>query len=209
MKLVISGQKAFGREVLKRLIDDGHEILGVAVAPQGRQKDKMVGLATRYGIPVLAEADKLVSDMIPDGTDLVVTAHSHWIISDQIMSKAKYGAIGFHPSLLPLHRGVDSVRWTLKMGDRVTGGTVFQLDDKADHGPVICQRLVYPKLDWDYHDLWNAIFPVGVEMMSEVIKEIETDGGIKNAVVQDDDIATWEPSFKRPRLARNELIRLG
>ena len=34
MKIVITGQKSFGRAVMKRLIEDGHEILGVAVAPQ-------------------------------------------------------------------------------------------------------------------------------------------------------------------------------
>ena len=34
MKIVITGQKSFGRAVLKRLLEDGHDILGVAVAPQ-------------------------------------------------------------------------------------------------------------------------------------------------------------------------------
>ena len=57
MKIVITGQKSFGRAVLKRLIEDGHEILGVAVAPQQIRKDKMVGLAMRYNIPILTDAE--------------------------------------------------------------------------------------------------------------------------------------------------------
>ena len=209
MKIVITGQKSFGRAVLKRLIEDGHEILGVAVAPQQIRKDKMVGLAMRYNIPILTDAEKLTSADIPGGTELVISAHSHWIVSQQIIDKAKYGAIGFHPSLLPLHRGRDAVRWAIKMGDKVTGGSVFCLNDKADAGDIIGRRLVFIRPEWDYHDLWNELFPIGVDMLSEVVANIEANDGNVPAEKQDEKLATWEPSFERQRLRRNELIMLS
>lgn len=209
MKIVITGQKSFGRAVLKRLIEDGHEILGVAVAPQQIRKDKMVGLAMRYNIPILTDAEKLTSADIPDGTELVISAHSHWIVSQQIIDKAKYGAVGFHPSLLPLHRGRDAVRWAIKMGDKVTGGSVFYLNDKADAGDIIGRRLVFIRPEWDYHDLWNELFPIGVDMLSEVVANIEANDGNVPAEKQDEKLATWEPSFERQRLRRNELIMLS
>ena len=207
MKIVLTGQKAFGKAVLKKLIEDGHEIVGVAPAPQGVKKDKMVGIALKYGIPVLTDAGKLTSNDIPEGTDLVVAAHSHWIVSEKIIEKAKYGAIGFHPSLLPLHRGQDAVRWTVKMGDKVTGGTVFKLNDVADGGDVIKRELVFVEKDWDYHQLWNKLFPIGVNMLSEVVKSIEKNG-MPEGEKQSSEIATWEPSFHRERLHRNELVQL-
>ena len=43
MKIFICGQRSFGKAVLKRLYEDGHEITGVAPPPQKRLKDKMVG----------------------------------------------------------------------------------------------------------------------------------------------------------------------
>ena len=208
MKIVITGQRAFGRAVLKRLIEDGHEVLGVAVAPQQMRKDKMDGLAMRYNIPILTDAEKLTSADIPDGTELVISAHSHWIVSQQIIGKAKYGAIGFHPSLLPLHRGRDAVRWAIKMGDKVTGGTVFYLNDRADGGDVIERRMVFIRPEWDYHDLWNEIFPIGVDMVSDAVASIEANDGNIPAEKQDEKLATWEPSFERQRLRRNELIML-
>lgn len=207
MNIVVTGQKSFGKEVLKRLIDDGHNIVGIAPAPQGIKKDKMVGIALKYGIPILTEATKLTSKDIPDDTDLVVAAHSHWIVSEQIISKAKYGAIGFHPSLLPIHRGQDSVRWTVHMGDKVTGGTVFYLNDRADGGDVIKQELVFIDPKWNYHDLWNVIFPIGVDMISQVVNDIRQNGKL-DATPQNEQLATWEPSFERPRLHRNELMQL-
>ena len=208
MKIVITGQKSFGRAVLKRLIEDGHEILGVAVAPQQIRKDKMVGLAMRYNIPVLADAEKLTSADIPDVTELVISAHSHWIVSQQIIDKAKYGAIGFHPSLLPLHRGRDAVRWTIKMGDKVAGASVYYLNDKADGGDIIERRMVFVRPGWDYHDLWNELFPIGVDMVADAVGRIQATDGNVPTEKQDEKLATWEPSFERQRLKRNELIML-
>lgn len=208
MKIVITGQKSFGRAVLKKLVSDGHEILGVAVAPQESKKDKMVGTAMRYQIPIIAEAEKLTSNDISDETELIVAAHSHWIVSSKIIEKAKYGVIGFHPSLLPLHRGRDAVKWTIKMNDKVTGGTVFYLDDVADGGPVIDRKLLFVNEKWDYHDLWNKLFIIGVEMISDTVKEIEKTKGRLPCEEQDEKFATWEPSFERPRLIRNELMQL-
>lgn len=208
MKIVITGQKSFGRAVLKRLLEDGHEILGVAVAPQQIRKDKMVGLAMRYNIPVLTDAEKLTSADIPDGTELVISAHSHWIVSQQIIDKAKYGAIGFHPSLLPLHRGRDAVRWTIKMGDKVAGASVYYLNDKADGGDIIERRMVFVRPEWDYHDLWNELFPIGVDMVAEAVGRIQATDGNVPTEKQDEKLATWEPSFERQRLKRNELIML-
>src|SRR6202045_1354169 len=64
---------------------------------------------------------------IADGTDLIVTAHSHARISKEALAAAKLGGIGYHPSLLPRHRGIAAVEWTIREGDPIAGGTVFHL----------------------------------------------------------------------------------
>ncbi|MGN0905875.1 MAG: formyltransferase family protein [Bullifex sp.] len=207
MKLFICGQRSFGREVLKALYERGHEIVGVAPPPQDKLYDKMQVLAVKLGLPVVSDCDKLTSRDIPDDTDLVIAAHSHWYISDKIRKKAKYGAIGFHPSLLPRHRGQDAVRWTVAMNDAITGGTVFWLNETVDGGPILSQRVVFVDKAWDYHELWKHLFPIGVEMLCEAVDLIEK--GSAPRVDQNKRFATWEPSFQTVRLKRNELIQLG
>ena len=206
MKIFICGQKSFGKEVLKALYNEGHEIVGIAPPPQGQYKDKMVGFAMVKKIPIVSDCDRLTSKDIPDETELVISAHSHWIISRKIIDKCKYGGIGFHPSLLPRHRGQDAVRWTIHMGDAITGGTIYRLEDKCDGGGIILQKMLFVDKDWDYHELWNQLFPIGVEMVVEAVDLIEK--GIVNEIQQDERFATWEPSWERPRLKRNELIQL-
>ena len=208
MKIFICGQKSFGKEVLKRLYEDGHEIVGIAPPPQKRLKDKMVGFAILHNIPIISDCERLTSKDIPDGTDLIISAHSHWIISKQCIDKCKCGGIGFHPSLLPRHRGRDAIRWAVHMNDFVTGATVYNLDsDICDGGDILLQKVIFIDPEWDYHDLWYNIFPVGVDMVSEAVRLIES--GKASWQKQDNKFATYEPSWDRPRIKRNELILLG
>lgn len=194
---------------MKRLYEDGHQIVGIAPPPQEKYKDKMVGWAMLHDIPIVSDCDRLVSANIPDGTDLIVTAHSHWLVSSAILAKCRYGGIGFHPSLLPRHRGVDAVRWTVLAGDPVTGGTVYRLTDKCDGGDVLLQRIVFVGRNWDHHELWRHLFPVGVDLLSEACAIIERTRNTQVEEPQDENFATWEPSWARPRLKRNELLQLS
>lgn len=207
MKIFICGQKSFGKAVLKALHERGHEITGIAPPPQERLKDKMVGYALINNIPIVSDCEKLKSSDIPEGTELIVAAHSHWIISGQCLAKCKYGGIGFHPSLLPRHRGRDAVRWAVHMGDFVTGATVYSLNgEKCDGGDILLQESIFIDPEWDYHKLWENIFPIGVNMLIEAV-DIIGDGACKWKK-QDERFATFEPSWDRPRLLRNELIAL-
>lgn len=207
MKIFVCGQKEFGREVVKRLYEAGHEIVGVAPPPQKQYKDKVVGFAMLHNIPVISDCDKLRSSDIPEGTELIISAHSHWMISDKCLEKCKYGGIGFHPSLLPRHRGQDAVRWTIHMGDYITGGTIYRLGQKCDGGEILLQKTLWINKKWDYHELWKRLFPMGVDMVQEAVSLIGSNRC--EWVEQNEYAATWEPSWDRPRLKRNELLQLG
>lgn len=209
MKIFICGQRSFGLAVMIRLYEDGHQIVGIAPPPQEKYKDKMVGWAMLHDIPIVSDCDKLVSADVPDDTDLVVTAHSHWLVSSKIVEKCRYGGIGFHPSLLPRHRGVDAVRWTVKMGDPITGGSIYRLTEECDGGDILLRRILFVDKTWDHHQLWERLFPLGVDLISEACRLIESTGNTQPEERQDEEFATWEPSWERPRLKRNELLQLG
>ena len=207
MNIFICGQRSFGKAVLVALHERGHNIVGVAPPPQDKYYDKITGSAMKRGIPVISDCEKLVSSQIPDGTELVVAAHSHWYISQKVIEKAGFGAIGFHPSLLPRHRGQDAVRWAVAMGDAITGGTVYWLNDKVDGGDILLQTPVFIARDWNFHQLWKEIFPLGVELLCRAVDMVAK--GTAPRIPQDERFATWEPAWEARRLPRNELPRLG
>ena len=49
------------------------------------------------------------------------------------------GGIGYHPSLLPRHRGIAAVEWTILEGDPIAGGSVYHLADGWDAGAIAAQ----------------------------------------------------------------------
>ena len=206
MKIFLCGQKSFGAAVLKRLIEDGHDIVCVSPAPQDRHYDRLKVAAIRAGVPMTVDGARLTSSDIPGDTDLIVAAHSHWYITAQSVEKTKYGGIGFHPSMLPRHRGRDAVRWTIAMHDAVGGCTVYWLNDKIDGGDIIRRVPIMIPPEWDYHEYWRHLFKIGVEAISGAVKEIEN--GTAPRIPQEESCATWEPSFDVPRVPRRELIQL-
>lgn len=204
MRIYLAGQGAFGRAVLAMLVGRGHELVGVS-APlvRGDREDPLWGLASDHRLPRLVSGCLNASTM-PSGVDLLVCAHSHDFIGRATRLRARHGAIGYHPSLLPLHRGRDAVRWTIRMRDRVAGGSVYWLSDTVDGGPVAAQRHVFVRPDDDASELWRRdLFPLGVELLDQVVSDISA--GRIVAAEQDDACATWEPSVGRAPLRRPDV----
>jgi methionyl-tRNA formyltransferase len=64
------------------------------------------------------------------------------IIGPELRAVARYGCVGFHPSLLPALRGRAVIGWTILLGLRETGVTLFQISDGVDDGPIFAQKRI-------------------------------------------------------------------
>lgn len=149
----------------------------------------------------------LVADTVPEGLDLIVCAHSHAFVSEKARSRTLLGGIGYHPSLLPRHRGRDAVRWTVHMRDPVAGGSVYWLSNRVDGGPLAASEHCMVDPAWSATDLWHdELFPMGVRLLVKVLADL--DAGLIVRVPQNEACATWEPSWDRAPLGRPDLPQL-
>lgn len=204
MKVLLAGTRSFGIAVLRELhrtdTHPTHRVVGVC-APPG---DRLHEYAYFNGFPVM---DRLNHELTY-GADLIVAAHSHDFISTKTLNGFPLGGIGYHPSLLPLHRGKDAVRWTVEKGDKIAGGSVYWLTKNVDGGPIAAQDWCFVRPGWDASDLWKeALFPMGVRLIRRVLDDLE--GRRMVAIPQDESLATWEPSWDRPPLFRPDLPAIG
>ncbi len=145
LKVFISGQKYFGAAVFRMCIAlDFIEVVGVCAPATDKYVTK---LAVINNIPIIV-AGTLNGDTMPDNVDLGITAHSFDYIGKRTRYKTKLGWIGYHPSLLPRHRGRSSIEWAVRMRDAITGGTVFWLNSGIDRGDIAYQDFIHidPKL---------------------------------------------------------------
>lgn len=205
--IYLTGSGWFGQEAAQRLTDEGHTIVGVSSPAEGRRghRDLLALWAERKLVPWTAES-VLKPEAVPTGTDVILAAHSHAFVGVRTRARARY-ALGYHPSLLPLHRGRDAVKWQARLGERVVGGSIYHLTNRVDGGPLADQRHVIVPEGLTGSDLWRTyLAPLGLDMLSAVARDV--DRGDVAIRPQNDKLATWEPSFGSAPVYRPELLEL-
>jgi methionyl-tRNA formyltransferase len=194
MRITLVGSRHFGVTTLDMLRQRGANIVRVVVA---EADDRLATAARAAGIEVAVQADpKLVAPSeIAGGTDLIVTAHSHARISKEALAASKLGGIGYHPSLLPRHRGIAAVEWTIREGDPIAGGTVYHLADRMDAGAIAAQEWCFVKKGETARELWErALAPLGQELLGQVIDYAKLHKALPSKP-QDEQFATKAPKL--------------
>ncbi|MFO1323677.1 MAG: ACT domain-containing protein [Burkholderiales bacterium] len=196
MNVTLVGSRYFGASVFETLRRDGVAIVRV-VAPAA--DDRLAVAAKKDGVPVhvLANPKIVPGDAIADGTDLIVAAHTHARVSNEALARSRLGGVGYHPSLLPRHRGIAAVEWTILEGDPVAGGSVYHLADGWDAGAVAAQDWCFVARGETARDLWErALAPMGLKLLAQVVRHA-AENGVVPAFKQDDRFATRAPMLKR------------
>ncbi|MGH8851622.1 MAG: formyltransferase family protein [Casimicrobiaceae bacterium] len=195
MRITLVGSRYFGAAALARLLEEGADIARVLVPAAD---DRLAQAAAAAGREVrLLDDPKLVpADAIAEGTDLIVAAHSHARVSNEALARSRLGGIGFHPSLLPRHRGIAAVEWTIREGDPIAGGTIYHLADRMDEGAIAAQDWCFVKKGETARELWErALAPMGLALMARVIRHAAEHGTIP-ALPQDEQFATKAPMLR-------------
>jgi methionyl-tRNA formyltransferase len=202
MRVVIIGQKWLAAELLKRCLSEGHEVIAAispAIGADG-EYDRLYAAAQQQSIQTVGVRGLLNADQVPV-CDVILAAHAHIYIDNGVRAKAKHGALGYHPSLLPRHRGRDAVHWAIYMREPVTGGTAYWLDDGADTGPVLAQDWCHIRPGDTPQSLWRReLAPMGLRLFSQVLAMLDAGIDCKGRP-QDPELASWEPGVSGKRLS--------
>ena len=196
MRCTLAGSRYFGTKVFELLRADGTDIAAV-VAPAA--DDRLAVAAKEAGVPVHVLADpKIVpAEAIPAGTDLIVAAHTHARVSREALARSRLGGVGYHPSLLPRHRGIAAVEWTILEGDPIAGGTVYHLADTMDAGAIAAQDWCFVLKGETARELWErALAPMGFELLRRVVRQAREHGELP-AKPQDERFVTKAPMLKK------------
>lgn len=221
MRITIMGQAPFGAKVLETLADRGEEVIA-AWLPQGKaggKSDPLQIAAEGRGIPAYRPENYKSPETLRTfqtlNADLLIMAFVTDIIPRTLIETPRQGAICYHPSLLPRHRGGSAINWALIMGDRETGLSIFWTDAGIDTGPILLQKRVPIGTEDTTGSLYfNRLFPLGIEAMAESVALIKA--GQAPRLVQDESLATYEPlcndkvariDWERPMEEIHNLIR--
>ena len=192
MKLTLVGSRYFGAAALERLSKENVEIARVVV-PAADDRLAVAASAAGLDVAVLADPALVPAEAIAEGTDLIVAAHSHARVSSEALACSRLGGIGFHPSLLPRHRGMAAVEWTIKERDPIAGGSIYHLAERMDAGAIAAQDWCFVRKGETARELWErALAPMGLELLTRVVREASINGKLP-ATPQDEQFATRAP----------------
>jgi len=198
MRIVVIGQAAFGAKTLEALLEKEENIVAVYAPPDGPKgrvdplKETAQAKAIQVFQPKSFKDSSTFDAYQAVKPDLTILAFVTDIIPARFFETASKGAICYHPSILPRHRGASAINWAVIMGDQKTGLTIFRPDGGIDTGPILLQK----EIDIGPNDTtgslyFNHLFPMGIAAIMESVALIKE--GKAPEITQDESKATYEP----------------
>jgi methionyl-tRNA formyltransferase len=196
MRIVVIGQAAFGLDVFNALREAGEEIVGVSTPRQKSRPDPLFEAAGEAGIPVVAtpdlRKDEPFAQYLEWKPDLLVFAFVTDIVRKRVLDASTHGAIQYHPSLLPKHRGRSAMNWPIMSGSTKTGNTIFWVDEGIDTGPILSQEEFEIEPEDTMGSLYfQKLYPAGIKALADGVRQVRE--GTAPRIKQDDSQASYEP----------------
>jgi phosphoribosylglycinamide formyltransferase-1 len=141
---------------LQALLDAARDpAYGATVVAVGADRDGIEGLtrAERAGVPTFVRKvaqfetregwDRAIRDIVARfDPDLVVLAGFMKLVGEDFRKAFPGRVVNTHPALSPAFPGMHAPEEALAYGVRVTGATLFVVDEGVDTGPIVAQTVV-------------------------------------------------------------------
>ena len=200
------GTPDFAVASLRRLVEDGHEVVGVFTQPD-KPKNRGMKLtfspvkeyALSHGLTVYqptklrdGTALELVKSLAPE---LIVVVAYGCILPASVLQAPRYGCINLHVSLLPKYRGSAPVQWAVLNGDTETGVSIMQMDEGLDTGDVlVCEKMAIGPEETS-GELFDRVSAVGARVLCEAVPAMEA--GTLQPQPQQHENATLAPMLDK------------
>jgi phosphoribosylglycinamide formyltransferase-1 len=162
---------------------------GATVVAVGADRDDIEGLARaeRAGAPTFVRKvgqftsrghwDSVLTDTVAAfEPDLVVLAGFMKLVGPEFLGKFAGRVVNTHPALCPSFPGTSGPADALAYGVKVTGATLFVVDEGVDTGPIIAQTAVGVQDDDDVESLHERIKVAEREMLVDTVGRIAREG---------------------------------
>lgn len=106
---------------------------------------------------------------------VLVTAGYMRLLGWRVLDVYEGRWLNTHPSLLPSFPGMHGVRDALEYGAKVTGVSVFLVDEGIDTGPIVMQEAVKVRDDDDWASLEERILEVEHRLLPAAVRALLAD----------------------------------
>lgn len=203
LRIVFMGTPDFAVTILKKLVENNYNIVGVITAPdkpagRGRKLNESAvkKYATSQGLHILQPTNLKSESFIQELSDLeanlqIVVAFR--MLPTVVWKMPEFGTFNLHASLLPEYRGAAPINWAIMNGETKTGVTTFFIDDKIDTGEIILQKEVDIAPNEIVGELHDKLMYLGADLVVETV-DLITSNAVK--------------TYKQPELEKKSAPKL-
>lgn len=182
MKILFMGTPDIAVSMLKQILADGYDVIGVVTQPDkkaGRKQEVKMSevkqCALQNNIPVYQPV-RIKDDykgLMMLGADLIVTCAYGQFIPSELLEAPTYGSINVHASLLPKLRGGAPIHKAIIYGEKETGMSIMRMVKAMDAGAVMAQCKVRIEETDTAGSLYDKLAEAGAKLLSESIVKIK------------------------------------
>ncbi len=184
MRVVFMGTPDFSVPTLEKIIEAGHEVVGVVTQPdkaKGRGKKVLFPPVKEKALehdltvyqPRRAREPEFIEQMRTLEPDVMVVVAFGQILPKDLLDIPKYGCVNVHASLLPKYRGAAPIQWAVIRGEKVSGVTTMQMDVGLDTGDMLLKAEVPLAEDETGGSLHDKLSVLGGDLLIETLKGLE------------------------------------
>lgn len=180
LRIVFMGTPGFAVGVLKKLVAEGKNIVGVITSPDkpaGRGRKVKQSDVKAYAVsqnlkllqPSNLKEECFLNELAALKANLQIVV-AFRMLPKVVWNMPSYGTFNLHASLLPQYRGAAPINWSIINREHKTGVSTFYIDDKIDTGEIILQEEVLIKKRETVGSLHDVLMNTGSQL---VIKTVE------------------------------------
>ena len=204
MRIVFMGTPESAVPSLRRLLEDGHDVVAVWTQPDkpsGRgdkiRSPAIKEFALEHGLhveqPKKIKTDEAKVLFASYNADVAVVVAYGRILPPEYLAAPRRGCINVHFSLLPLYRGAAPANWAIVNGEKKTGVTTMFLEEELDSGPILLQRETLIGEIETAPELMQRLSEAGANLLSETLSQLD----VITPRPQHDRDATFAPLLAR------------
>lgn len=181
MKVCFIGVVEFSKKALELLIDMQVEICGVISNTNNKINSDFSNIEPLckknnidfYDANNINASETLdwISERKPD---IIFCFGWSQIIRNELLTLPSMGVVGFHPALLPANRGRHPIIWALALGLDKTGSTFFLMDEGADSGDILSQRVISISDQDDAQSLYKKVTLTALAQIKEFVPALQS-----------------------------------
>ena len=134
--------------------------------------------------------EKEINHLKKMNCDILVVSAYGIILPKKILSIPRFGALNIHASLLPRWRGAAPIQRAILSGDKKTGITIMQMNEKLDAGAIVLQKEINIKEKNTSQEIHDQLAQLGGKLINDVLKILQKEEKIKSTP-QDETNTTY------------------